>query len=351
MLAPPVERVASETCAPVLISMRGLRKRYPVRRRIREIIRHPLSPRYVDVVKGVTCDVREGEFFGLLGPNGAGKSTLFRLLAMVVLPDEGSATIAGGDLIHDAQELRSRVALVSADERSLNWRLSAHENLRFFGALQGLTSAETRSRIGEVLNAVELEDAGQKLVGAFSSGMKQRLLIARALLSDPQVLLLDEPTRSLDPIAARRFRQFLRDEISVRRGCTVLLATHNAEEALELCDRSAVLHRGRLLAVDSPRQLSRFLGDERYQVWTRTPHHAAFSRLVADARVTKLTRSEAEGWGIVEFAIPGGDDAAVDVLASLARASVGVGRFQKVQPALADVLEHVVAHSAEEAAS
>src|SRR5262245_8535234 len=224
--------------APV-VRVAGLTKAFTKRRGLREMLRSPRARERATAVESVSCEIAPGEFFGLLGPNGAGKTTLFKMLATVLLPDAGTATIDGHDVVRDSAAVRRVLTPAVGDERSLQWRLSARENLELFAALLEVPRREQRSRIDGLLAEVGLADTGAKLVGAFSSGMRQRLLIARALLARPKVLLLDEPTRSLDPISARAFRTFLRDEIAGRRNCAVLLATHNAEEAFDLCDRVA----------------------------------------------------------------------------------------------------------------
>jgi ABC-2 type transport system ATP-binding protein len=175
--------------------------------------------------------------------------------------------------------------------------------------------------------------------------MKQRLMIARALLSRPRVLLLDEPTRSLDPISARAFRQFLREEIAGRQGCTVLLATHNTEEALHLCNRVGVLNRGRLLAVGAPDELGRELADDRYQLWTRQPLHPAIAALVERgvASDPSVRDADEEGWSRVELRISGGLDRAAEALDLLTCAGVRVARFEPVRLSLADLIERTVA--------
>jgi ABC-type multidrug transport system ATPase subunit len=308
------------------------------------MLRHPFGTTYAPALEGLTCDVREGEFFGLLGPNGAGKTTLFKILATLVTPDAGTARVAGFDVVRDAARVRRVLAPVIADERSLSWRLSAHENLMLFAALHGLRRAAARSRVDELLHEVALADTGNKLVGSFSSGMRQRLLIARALLSHPRVLLLDEPTRSLDPLSARSFRRFLREEISGRRGCTVLLATHITEEAFELCDRVAVLNRGRLLATGVTSDLMREFGDERYEAWVKDPDHPGVGALAARGLVrrVRVLGADEEGWTRVEMEIPGGLASAAEAAAVLVRAGVPVARFERTALSLADLIERIV---------
>src|SRR5690606_27038464 len=151
--------------------------------------------------------------------------------ATLVTPDHGTVRVEGLDVVRDAAAVRRALVPVVADERSLRWRLNAYENLRLYAVLYRVPAARLRSRIQEVLEVVGLEATGHKMVGQFSSGMRQRLLVARALLSSPRVLLLDEPTRGLDPLSARALRAFLKDDLCRRQGRTVLLATHNAEEA------------------------------------------------------------------------------------------------------------------------
>jgi ABC-type multidrug transport system ATPase subunit len=181
------------------------------------------------------------------------------------------------------------------------------------------------------------------MVGAFSSGMKQRLLIARALVARPTILLLDEPTRSLDPVSARSFRQFLRDEISGRQKCTVLLATHNAEEALELCHRVAVLDRGRLMALGTADELARRFLPTRFRVWTRDATHAAFTSLREREAIQHVRPvGEAAAWQCLEMEIPGGYDRTASVIEALARRGVRIARFEQVTVSLADLIHAIV---------
>ena len=327
-----------------MVVLDELTKRFPIRRGWRDSVRRPLAAEYAVVVRGVTCEIGEGEFFGLLGPNGAGKTTLFKMLATLVIPDAGTATIAGFDVVQNGPAVRRVLAPVIADERSLYWRLSARANLELYGALQGLSSSEARTRATELLHVVGLDEAQGKMVGSFSSGMKQRLLIARALIARPRVLLLDEPTRSLDPISARAFRTFLREEITGRQGCTVLLATHNTEEALELCDRVAVLDRGRLLATGTTQQLASEIGEERYRLWTREPAHPGLAALGEQGVVREIAVKgiDDEGWATVEMEIPGGLDRAAHVTAFLTAQGLSIARFERVELALADLIERIV---------
>ncbi len=206
-------------------------------------------------VDGVDLRVERGEIFGVLGPNGAGKTTTMKMLATLLEPTAGSARILGLDVVRDAREVRRRMGAVLSDGRSLYWKLTARENLEYFAALYHVPGGEQRTRIQAALDAVKLDDRSDDYVERFSTGMRQRLVLARALLPDPELLLLDEPTVGLDPQSARDLRERVRDLQS--QGRTVLLTTHYMEEADQLCDRIAIVDTGRVVALDTPAGLKR----------------------------------------------------------------------------------------------
>ena len=197
----------------------------------------------VTALDGVDLDVGGGEIVALLGPNGAGKSTLLRILCTTMLADGGEARVCGTDVAADPAAARRRLGVMIGDERSLYWRLSGRRNLSFFAALHGIDRAAAEAAASELLATVELTAAADKPVGEYSSGMRARLSLARALLGAPPVLLLDEPTRSLDPIAARSFRATAA-ALARDRGAAVLLATHDLHEAVALAGRVVVLAGG-----------------------------------------------------------------------------------------------------------
>ena len=200
--------------------------------------------------------MRRGELFGLLGANGAGKSTILRLIAGLVIADSGTIRVDGIDVRSAPLAVRRKVALCATDERSFYYRLSGRRNLEYFGALVGLHGQRLRERIAFVAGLVDLTGDLDRRFDAFSSGMKQRLGIARGLLGDPELLILDEPTRAVDPVHAASIRAFVRDELVGRQGKTVLLATNTLDEAWELCEQIAVLRRGRLVAIGAPDALA-----------------------------------------------------------------------------------------------
>ena len=328
-----------------MVEIHGLTKIFPVRKTWKQILTQPFDREMQTAVSDVSIRIPRGEFFGLLGPNGAGKTTLFKMLATLILPDGGSAHVRGIDVTREPRAVREILTPVVPDERSLYWRLGARENLRLFAALHGLRGAEVEAAVDRSLENVDLTDTADKMVGQFSSGMKQRLLIARALLAEPEVLLLDEPTRSLDPLSARAFRAFLREEIADRQGRTVLLATHNAEEALELCDRLGVLHHGELLATGSVDELRDLAGDDAYSASVRVPDGWSPERLEGSEGVhdVELGAPNDDGWCTLSLRIPGGAEQAALVNGALAADGVRVSRFEPMQLTLAELLERIVA--------
>jgi ABC-2 type transport system ATP-binding protein len=325
------------------VEVAHISKRFALRRGWLETLRHPRRRTHIDAVRGVSFSVHQGEIVGFLGANGAGKTTLLKMLSTLVIPDEGVASVMGYDLLDQPEQVRRMVAPVSPDERSLDWRLSAKENLRFFGALHGLQGQRLRDRIHEVIAAVDLIEVQDRAVGTYSSGMRQRLLIARALLSEPGVLLLDEPTRSLDPVSARAFRAFIREEIVGRQGCTVLLATHHPDEALELCDRVLIMHRGKLLAAGTAAELARRFTHDRYRVWTREPLSPCLQAWTSpNACRTGSGWEEEDGLAIVEITPPREGSDPAEILANLVFGGVHVARFEKVPLTLAGLMQNVV---------
>ena len=184
-----------------------------------------------------------GALLGILGPNGAGKTTFLKLLATLLSPDAGRLYVDGRDCAREGRRVRASVGLVTGDERSFYWRLTGRQNLAFFAALHDLDGSRARARIGELAGALGLNELLDARVDSYSTGMRQRLAIARGLLHDPDLLLLDEPTRSLDPEAAASLRDLI-SRLSSERGHTGVLVTHAPEEARALCTHIATMREG-----------------------------------------------------------------------------------------------------------
>jgi ABC-2 type transport system ATP-binding protein len=202
--------------------------------------------RSVQALDGVSFDVGRGEVVSLLGPNGAGKSTLLRILGTTVLADSGTVTVGGHDVVRDAAGARRSLGVMIGDERSHYWRLSGRRNLAFFAALAGMSRREAAARTQQLLEEVRLADAADRRVGEYSSGMRARLALARALLADPPLMLLDEPTRNLDPLSASHFRESTA-RLAREGRAGIIFATHNLHEAVAISTRILVLSAGRIV--------------------------------------------------------------------------------------------------------
>ncbi len=231
-----------------------LTKTFPKSHHIATWLRHRGNPPRFRAIEDVSFRVHRGELFGLVGANGAGKSTILQILAGLTTPDAGTVLVNGVDGAAAPLTLRKQIGLCSAEERSFYFRLTARQNLEFFGNLHGLRGGVLRRRIAAVTALVDLEQSLDRRYEAFSSGMRQRLAIARALLGEAQVLLLDEPTRAVDPVHAAAIRSFVRT-IVVEHGKTVVLCTNLLEEAWEICDRIAIIKTGRIVKVATPEEL------------------------------------------------------------------------------------------------
>jgi ABC-2 type transport system ATP-binding protein len=286
----------------------------------------------VQAVDGLTFQVYKGEVFGLLGPNGAGKTTTVRLLNGLLCPSGGRARVLGLDPTVEGCRLRQQTGVLT-EVPSLYERLTARENLAIFGALYGVPEPDLSRRVARLLEEFELAGRADDRVGGFSKGMKQRLALARALLHEPPLLFLDEPTAGLDPEAARQVIEMV-ERLSHQEGRTVLLCTHNLSEAQRLCDRVAVMDRGRLLALGTLKELSRTLWPGlQVEIGLRTP--------LTDAAVASLrllpdvvgVRSEASQL----FVNVADEEVIPSVVEKLVREGARIMQVIPQQPSLEDI--------------
>ena len=209
--------------------------------------------RIVAAVNHLDLKIRKGELFGLLGPNGAGKTTLVKILCTLLPPDEGIAIVNGFDVAKKQMQVKQSIGtLFSVGERGFFWRLSGYSNLEFFAAINNVPRHGRQQRIMEVLDLVGLKDKAFDYFQKYSGGMKRKLALARALLADPPILLLDEPTTGLDVTSSRNIREFIKNDLGKKRGKTVLYTTHYIEEVSQMCDRVGIMNKGKIVALDTP---------------------------------------------------------------------------------------------------
>lgn len=215
----------------------------------------------VTAVDGISFSIEPGEIFSLLGPNGAGKTTTIKILATLLIPDSGQALVKGFDVARDDLAVRKIMTAVLPGERTLFWKLTVRENLSYFGSLYGLTRRYVKSKIDGLLQFFGIEDKRDVLVEKLSTGERQKVVLSRALLPDPEVILLDEPTLGLDPAAAISLRNLIRKIAG--QGKTILLTTHYMYEADELSDTVAIINNGKIVSLDTPARLKQSLAAKR----------------------------------------------------------------------------------------
>jgi ABC-2 type transport system ATP-binding protein len=315
----------------------GLWKTFVKPRSIRELITRPFGKaEKVFALRGVDLAVRQGEILGLLGPNGAGKTTLLKILSCLVLPDEGQALVGGIETERETV-VKAKIGLVHSDERSFYWRLSARENMRFFARLYNVPGPRIESRIDELLELIDLTDAADRPFSTYSSGMKQRCSIARALLHDPPILLMDEPTRSLDPSASRSLREFVLEQLKGRDGKTVLLATHDLREAEQLADRVAILVRGKVRQIGTVDEVRRWgVNVERFVLeLAKTARELAGPFTVESDRTANDVRS-------IEISLEAGNTLD-DALRALLDQGVSIRSCGRSEPDLEDAFTRILA--------
>lgn len=195
----------------------------------------------------VSLKLDKGQILALLGPNGAGKTTLIKILCTLILPDAGTAKIAGYDLITQVQKIKSKIGLVFGEEKGFYWRLSGRQNLEFFGILYNLSTTQIKERTARLSKLLDIDDLDKPFQN-YSTGMKNRLGLVRCLLSEPEIIFMDEPTLSLDPGSVHKFRNFIKNRLVRELGKTIFFTTHQTKEAEDLADIIAIMDKGRIKA-------------------------------------------------------------------------------------------------------
>ena len=291
----------------------------------------------------VDLTVEEGELFGLLGPNGAGKTTLTKILATILLPTSGSVRVMGLDVVEQEKELRPQIGILFGGERGLYWRLTGRQNIQYFADLYHVPPAVVKKRIPELLELVGLTDRADERVEGYSRGMKQRLHVARCLIHDPDVMLLDEPTIGLDPVAAREIRGIIREMKD--QGKTVFLTSHYMFEIDALCERVAVVDKGKIVLVDTPPALKNLVADlEVVEIECLGAPKSALESLRQHPRLSDMRVEAREHKQVLHLQAPAGSELVHEFL----RILEGV-RIEKVitrQPTLEDAYVRLVGKEA-----
>jgi len=298
-------------------------------------------------VDSISFDVKKGEIFGLLGPNGAGKSTTIRMLCTLSRPTKGTATIGGYDIVKNDTEVRKLVGIVSEKMIMYN-RLTAKENLVFFGKLFNIPRDVLNKRIDDLLELVQLTKWKDSQVGTFSTGMRQRMNVIRALLNMPQVLFLDEPTLGLDPQSTVEIREFIK-KINQENQTTILITTHMMGEADLLCNRIGIIDHGKIAALDTSTNLKRMISGRNTTILILEVSNLTPELITSMRNLEPVETVSQENSSHMRIHAHGND--AFDTIIDAVRASgVKIDSIQNLQPTLEDVFLHITGHEVRDSA-
>lgn len=314
-----------------LVEVKDLRKEFDVR--------HGISKgKSITAVDGLNFEIAAGEVFGLLGPNGAGKSTTVKMISTLITPTSGDALIDGCSVVKSPEKVRSRIGVMLAGERNMYWKLTGRENLVYFSTLYHVDPKVSKQRIESLLDLVGLTGSANRRVESYSTGMKIRLSFAKSLLNDAPVVLLDEPTMSIDPQASI----VVRDAIVnlKKKGKAILLTTHNMDEADRLCDRVGIIDHGTLIACGTPSELKRAYREKfTLRIKLRNSNGVAntLERIAGVESVVVIPSSDIESHVEVTAKSDGGQELISSVLGKLMEDKMEVESFEVVDPTLEDV--------------
>lgn len=298
-------------------------------------------------VDDISFDVKKGEIFGLLGPNGAGKSTTLRVLSTLARPTKGTAIIGNYDITLQDTEVRKLIGIVS-EKMIIYDRLTAKENLWFFGCLFNIPKDKLTKKIDELLELVKLTQWKNTQVGTFSTGMRQRMNVIRALLNDPQVLFLDEPTLGLDPQSSVEIREFIK-KLNKEKGTSIIITTHMMVDADLLCDRIAIIDHGKIIALDTSSNLKKFTAGEdtmiiKLEISNMSPD--IITSVKALKCVDAVTQENSQQLRVIVH----GDEAFDSVLDTVRKMNGKISSMENLQPTLEDVFLHMTGHAVRDSA-
>jgi ABC-2 type transport system ATP-binding protein len=270
-----------------MVSIENISKSFSVPRNSRlfhRIIDHKM------ILKDISLQIESGTIFGLIGPNGAGKTTLIKILSTLILPDSGRILVDNIDVVKNCNEVRKIIGVSLTGERSLYWKLSARENLQYFAALYGLDKKESEKHIDQLLDYMNLSEKQHDRIESYSTGMRQKIILSRALLPMPKLLILDEPTTGLDPASANELRTLIKT-INSENGITILLTSHNMHEVEELCDKTAIINHGKIVAIGKTVELIKSVSNEKKYVFKLkgSAKKIIQDQVMKNCEITKMT--------------------------------------------------------------
>jgi len=320
----------------------NLFKSFPISKSISHLLFHPFKKEKTTVLNNINLQVKQGELFCLLGPNGAGKTTLIKILSSLILPSSGKALVNGFDVVTDNKSVRKSIGLVVSDERSFYWRLTGKQNLRFFATLNNLAKATFESRIESVLKLLDLHKEANKPFKNYSTGTRQKFAIARGLLSNPKILIMDEPTRSLDRSTSQDLKKLIKEKIVGEEKNTVLLTTHNIYEAEELADRVGIIHQGEIKTIGALQQIRNTIKSEKiYKISVENPD-AQFKHIIKSANFKDSVSFHNVENGTWAIQIKNGKVGISDVISQIVSFNGRILECTHQKPDLAKIYDRIV---------
>lgn len=327
------------------VEIRNLTMSFKKTARLRDLFN--TEQEIVTALDGISLDIKSGEIFGLLGPNGAGKTTLIKVLSNLLIPQEGSATIYGHDVVREEWKIKELIGLIHSDERSFFWRLTGRQNLEFFSALFKVPKHQSKAKIEELFALVDLEPHADKPFQKYSTGMKQRLAIARGLLSSPRVLFMDEPMRAIDPISTQKIRDFIRQRALEITNGTIILATNRLDEAAYLCDRVAIINQGKVVQTGSMEEIqAKYSTSIAYKFITRRMQDTLIDELGELASVSHATQETLEDdFFELTIRLNSEEEDLQEILAKLVEKKIDIVRCERQQSSLEELFSTVINES------
>ncbi len=331
------------------IEVNNLRKEFNIKKKGHLLKRNNKGKEVFIAVDNVNFNVNKGEIFGFLGPNGAGKTTTIKMISTLLRPTSGTVLVNGIDVDKNPIDVLKSLGTVLAGERSTYWKLTGRENLEYFAAMNGVTGKRAKQKVDYILNRFNLEKKADETVEKYSTGMKQRVALAKALITDPKILILDEPTSGLDPQSARNLRELIL-EIK-EEGRTVLLTTHYMEEADQLSDRIAIIDHGKIIAMDTPHNLKNSLNKTTMAILELSSWNDEISNKLKNIPALEKVHSKfndnTQRWEI-KVHMSNGPDTVSSLISSITSQGIKITNFSVEEPTLEDVFINLTGKSLRE---
>ncbi len=320
----------------------NLSKSFPVSKSFPQIIAHPFKKEKKTVLLNINLHVKQGELFCLLGPNGAGKTTLIKILSSLILPSSGKALVNGFNVVTDNKSVRRSIGLVVSDERSFYWRLTGKQNLRFFATLNNLSKVTYETRIESVLGLLDLHKEANKPFKNYSTGTRQKFAIARGLLTNPKILIMDEPTRSLDRSTSQDLKKLIKEKIVGEEKNTVLLTTHNIYEAEELADRVGIIHQGEIKTIGALQQIRNTINLEKIYKISVENSDTQFKHIIESANFKDSVSFHNVENGIWAIQIKNGKVGISDIISQIVSFNGRILECTHQKPDLSKIYDRIV---------